>query len=153
MSEPLRKPEIAPPAPAALKELLPAPRLAVDNDNDVSPRVGERTGFEIPVWIWGAMVGCYAAFLVLLLAATGGARAGFAIAVSAAYVAMFFGTTRVMLRQAPLQPRSPLSRSGGKLATLYGPLSRGAVVAQMLVVPGAIVLFGTAVLIIRLAVF
>ena len=110
-------------------------------------------GFEVPPAIWSAMVACYALFLVLLLAATGGAHAAFAIAISAVYVAMFFGTARTMLRQAPPQPRSPLASHGGRLATLFGPLGRGEVVAQMLVVPGAVVLFGAAVLVIRLAVF
>ncbi len=141
----------------ALPELLPPVRPAEDNDNEhqvsTAPRVGERLGFEVPPAIWGAMVVCYTLFLVLLLAATGGAHAAFAIAISAIYVAMFFGTSKVMLRQAPAQPRSPLASYGGKLATLYGPLGRGEVMAQMLVVPGAIVLFGIAILVIRLAVF
>lgn len=158
MSEALRKlaPEPAyAPRDEAFRELLPPVRPAEDNDNEtlVSPRTGEQVGFEVPPAIWGAMIACYAAFLALLLAATGGAHAAFAIVISAVYIAMFFGTARVMLRQAPTQPRSPLSSYGGKLATLYGPLGRSEVVAQMLVVPGAIVLFGAAILVIRLAVF
>lgn len=123
------------------------------NDNKLSPTVGERTCFEIPAWIWRAMIACYAAFLCLLLAATGGARASFAIAISAVYVTMFFGTARAILRQAPPQPPSPLSLPTGKLETIYGTLGLKAVVAQMLVVPGAIVFFGVAVLLIRLIVF
>ena len=159
MSEALRDyaPEIEfAPVAEPLPDLMPPVRPAEDNDNEharAAPRVGEQVGFEIPPAIWGAMVACYALFLVLLLAATGGAHAAFAIAISAVYVAMFFGTARAMLRQAPPQPRSPLTSYGGRLATLYGPLGRGEVVAQMLVVPGAVVLFGVAVLVIRLAVF
>ena len=158
MSEALRK---LSPDPAfassdeAIRELLPPVRPAEDNDNQtvVAPRTGEQIGFEVPPAVWGAMIACYATFLALLLAATGGAHAAFAILISAVYIAMFFGTARVMLRQAPAQPRSPLASYGGKLATLYGPLGRGEVMAQMLVVPGAIVLFGVAILVIRLAVF
>jgi hypothetical protein len=143
------------PAEEALVEILPQVRLEEHNDNEVraAPRVGERAGFEIPPAVWGTMVACYALFLALLLAATGGAHAAFAIAISAVYVAMFFGTAKAMLAQAPAQPHSPLASYGGKLATLYGPLGRGAVAAQMLVVPGTVALFGAAVLVIRLAVF
>ena len=159
MSDALRDyaPEIEfAPVADALPELLPPIRQAEDNDNEharAAPRVGEQVGFEVPPAIWSAMVACYALFLVLLLAATGGAHAAFAIAISAVYVAMFFGTARTMLRQAPPQPRSPLASHGGRLATLFGPLGRGEVVAQMLVVPGAVVLFGAAVLVTRRAVF
>jgi len=158
MSEALRKPAPEPafaPRPDSLQDLLPPVLPAEDNDNEAvaAPRAGERIGFEVPPAIWAAMVACYALFLALLLAATGGGHAAFAIAISAVYVAMFFGTAKAMLRQAPAQPRSPLARYGGKLATLYGPLGQREVVAQMLVVPGAVVLFAAAVLVIRLAVF
>lgn len=157
MSEALRKTAPVPTAPPqdALRELLPPVRPAEVNDNEpkAAPRIGEQVGFEVPPAIWATMIACYVLFLALLLAATGGARAGFAIAISGVYVAMFFGTARAMLRQAPQQPQSPLARYGGKLATFYGPLGRSEVVAQMLVVPGAVVLFGFCVLVIRLAVF
>ena len=158
MSDALRdfatEPEYAP-ADEALLELSPQIRPSGHNyyESVAATRVGDRDAFEFPPAIWGTMVACYALFLVLLLAATGGAHAAFAIVISAVYVAMFFGTSRAMLAQAPTQPRSPLASYGGKLASLYGPLGRGEVVAQMLVVPGAVVLFGVAVLVIRLAVF
>ena len=48
-----------------------------------------------------------------------------------------FGLTKVVLRPGPSQPRSTLDR-GGELSTIYGPLRRGEVMAQMLVVPLAI---------------
>jgi hypothetical protein len=155
MSEPLRRPltdvaEVGDP----ILELLP-PLTAVEaNDNEATAdwRGGERIGFQVPPAIWGAMVACYAVFLAALLAATGGAHAAFAIAVSAIYVAMFFGVSRVLLRQGPEQPRSPLARSGGMLQTHYGPLGRREVIVQMLVVPMLIAFFGLAVLVIRLVV-
>ncbi len=154
MSEPLRQIQPSAPVAAPLARIeLPAVRPEVVNDNHAAPRVGESIGFEIPAWIWGTMIACFAAFLALLLAATGGGRAIFAIAISAVYLAMFFGTAGAILRQAPKQPVSPLERSGGRLATLYGPLTGREVAAQMLVVPGAVVFFGLAVLVIRLAVF
>ena len=137
-----------------LTELLPPLRPEEVNDNELRavPREGERRGFEIPAGIWATMIGCYGVFLAALLGATGGARAAFMIAISAGYVAMFFGLAKVMLRHAPQQPRSPLDRPGGRLQTFYGPLGRGEVIAQMLVVPMAIAFFGIAILVIRLAV-
>ena len=120
------------------------------NDNDVSaqPREGERKMFELPANIWIAMVGCYGIFLAALLAATGGASATFAIAISAVYVVMFFGTARALLRQAPPQPRSPLERSGAVLSTAFGPVGHGEVLAQVLIVPAAVAFFGIAIAII-----
>lgn len=156
MSEALRKsaPEYEARVIEPLPALLPALRPAEVNDNDLlgSAREGERRGFEIPGGMWATMIACYAVFLAALLAATGGAYAAFAIAISAVYVAMFFGTAAAMMRQAPAQARSPLALAGGRLQTLYGPLDQREVMAQMLVVPGAIALFGVAVLIIRLLV-
>jgi hypothetical protein len=153
MSEALRK-SAAPVAVSldrAIVGLSPPLLPAEDNDNQPAPRhaFGETVGFEIPAGIWIAMVSCYAVFLGALLAATGGARAGFAIAISGIYVAMFFGTARTLLRQAPRQPSSPLTRGDGKLATLYGPLAKGEVALQMLIVPALVACFGIAVAVIR----
>ena len=155
MSEALRKqtPLVERPRQDALEELLPPVQPAEVNDNEASPaRVGERLGFEIPAPVWYAMIACYGVFLAALLGATGGARAGFAIIISALYVAVFFGTVRILLRHAPAQPRSPLDGPSRRLPTLYGSLRKNEVLAQMLIVPGAVALFGVAILLIRVAV-
>lgn len=155
MSEPLRKPASPIPRTAIVGPLvnpIPPGRAAEDNDNAAAAplREGERRGFEIPAAIWWVMVGCYAVFLAELWAATGGSGyAVFMIAISLIYVIMFFGTTRVMIRQSAPRPRSPLDVPGWPLQTICGPLGRGEVVAQMLVVPLAIAFFGLAVLTIR----
>lgn len=155
MSEALRESVavLEAPRPAPIPRTLPALRPVEVNDNHVAapPREGERRGFEIPGGMWAAMVSCYGVFLAALLAATGSAEAAFAIAISAFYVAMFFGTARTLMRQTT-QAASPLARARSKLPTLYGPLGRREVMAQMLVVPGAIALFGIAILVIRLSV-
>ena len=122
---------------------------AHDNAAIPIPQTAESRLFEIPAGAWMTMVGCYAVFLIALFGAIGGGRATFVIVVSGLYVAMFFGTVRVLLRQGPAQPPSPLSRTSRALPTLYGPLSRGEVYGQMLVVPAAIALFGIAVLILH----
>lgn len=119
-----------------------------DNETTLVPLEGERLMFELPTGVWRVMFACYAVFLIALLAATGGAHAGFAIAVSAIYVAMFFGTAKVMLGQGPKQPGSPLDNSGGRLQTIYGPLARSEVFGQVLIVPAAVAFFGIAVAVI-----
>lgn len=116
------------------------------NDNQADPaRDGERRTFELPRVIWIGMIACYVVFLAALLAATGAGRAGFAIAISAVYVIMFFGTARAVARQSPRQAASPLERQGASLQTAFGPMSRGAVFGQILVVPVAVAMFGVAV--------
>jgi hypothetical protein len=58
---------------------------------------------------------------------------------------MFFGTARAMLRQSAPQPRCEFERSGAALQTAFGPLTRGEVYAQVLIVPGAVAAFGIAI--------
>lgn len=113
-------------APAALQQ--PEPRL-----------------FELPAGVWRGMIACYTIFLLALLGATGGARAAFAIAISAIFVTMFFGTARAMLKHAPPQPRSALDRPGSVLQTAGGPLARNEVYGQVLIVPAVVAFFGVAI--------
>ena len=156
MSEALRKhaPELEIAYAEPLADLLPPLVPAEGNDNEVPTalRSGERIGFEVPAGIWGAMIACYGVFIAAILAATAGGYATFSIVIAVVYLAMFFGVTKVILKHGPEQPRSPLERHGGVLQTIYGPLARRDVAAQMLVVPMAIAFFGVAVLVIRLAI-
>lgn len=135
--------ELLPPITTTLPEIQAAP----------APQVGERRGFQIPPAIWRAMIACYVVFLgALLIATSASGYAIFVIVISAFYVAMFFGVSRMIVAQGPHQPRSPLAKAQGALQTIYGPLGYREVVAQMLVVPGAIAFFGIAILVIRLVV-
>jgi hypothetical protein len=130
-------------------KLVPLPQIeANDNETIAAPQQPEARMFELPSNIWRAMIACYAIFLIALLGATGGAHAGFAIAISAIYVAMFFGTARVMLRQSSPQPRSALERRGAVLQTAYGPLARAEVYGQVLIVPAAVAFFGVGIAVI-----
>lgn len=140
LSQPLHSP-VELPISVALPE-------ANDNKVPAAPQQPECRMFELPLAIWGAMIGCYATFLLALLGATGGAKATFAIVISAVYVTMFFGTARVMLRQASPQPRSVLERPGSALQTACGPMSRADVYGQVLIVPGTVAFFGIAISII-----
>ena len=141
LAPPLRQPSDAPP------DVLVAITGLEANDNGapVTKQQPEIRMFELPALVWRIMVACYATFLLALLGATGGSHAFFAITISAVYVAMFFGTARVMLKQALPQPRSPLDRRVAALQTAYGPLPRGEVYGQVLIVPAAVAVFGIAI--------
>ena len=123
--------------------LVPLARIeANDNEAVAASQQSEARMFELPANVWRAMIACYAVFLLALLGATGGAHAGFAIAIAAIYVAMFFGTARTMLRQSLPQSHSALERRGAVLQTAYGPLARNEVYGQVLIVPAAVAFFG-----------
>ena len=153
MSDAVLRSQVATPAsepdnPRSKALVSVAPIEANDNETH-SPRLRpEARMFELPALIWGSMIGSYAIFLLALLGATGGDHAAFAIAISAIYVTMFFGTARTMLRQAPQQPRSVLSRAGSVLQTAYGPLPKGAVYGQVLIVPAVVAFFGIGICVI-----
>jgi len=154
MSEAVLKqaPFVDRPQTDALTDLLRPVRPAEVNDNEAASELlaGEQRHFQIPARFWGAMIALYAVFLSALFAATGGGYATFVIVVAAAFVAMFFGTAKVMIDQGPAQGRSPLDGPERSLETLYGPLSGREVAAQMLVVPACVAFFGIAILVIRL---
>lgn len=129
--------------------VVPLARIeANDNEAVFAPQQPEARMFELPANVWRAMIACYAVFLLALLGATGGAHAGFAIAIAAIYIAMFFGTARTMLRQSPPQPRSALERREAVLQTAYGPLARDEVFGQVLIVPAAVAFFGVGIAVI-----
>ena len=98
------------------------------------------------------MIVFYGIFFAAMLAAIGGGYGTFVLVVSVFFVAMFFGTTRAMLKQAPTQPRSPLDGPDRELSTLNGQLKSNEVALQMLIVPACAAFLGVAVLVIRLCV-
>ncbi|GGD55533.1 hypothetical protein GRI62_03340 [Erythrobacter arachoides] len=125
---------------------------ANDNETVSAPQQPEARMFELPAAVWRAMIACYGVFLLALLGATGGAQATFAVVIATVYVAMFFGTVRVLLSQSPPQARSVLDRQGAVLQTAFGPLARGEVYAQALIIPAAVAFLGIAIAIISAAV-
>jgi hypothetical protein len=108
----------------------------------------EHSDFEFPRWMWAGMLGGYATFLGGLLAATSGeGRAVFAIIISAIYIAMFFGTAR-MLANVDARRVGAFNRTGGKLNTWTGPMGIGSVAGQVLVLPVLLGFFGVAIAVI-----
>ena len=138
----------------ALADLLPQVLPAEHNDNDAAVELlrGEQRYFEIPGRLWTAMIAFYGIFFAAMFAAIGGGYATFVLIVSLFFVAMFFGTTKVMLKQGPEQPRRPLDGPDRALSTLNGRLKSREVALQMLIVPACAAFLGLAVLVIRLCV-
>ncbi|MGN6496721.1 MAG: hypothetical protein ACTHK5_05185 [Tsuneonella sp.] len=113
----------------------------------------EHSDLELPGWIWGVMLSGYAIFLAGLFAATaGGARAAFAIVISALYTAMFFGTARILTR-VDSRRVGAFTRAGGALNTWTGPMNLAAVAGQVLVLPLLLGFFGVAIAVISAIVF
>lgn len=111
---------------------------------------GLQDGFQLPGWIWQAMICAYAVFFLAITAATGrDGHAVFVIVISACFAAVYFGLASVLGAVKGRERPSPLSRRGGVLQTCYGPMDRGAVAAQILTVPACIAFFAVAILVIR----
>lgn len=156
MSEAVRHlpPVLDRPRAEPLTNLLPQIKPAEHNDNDTASELprGEQRGFEIPGSFWTAMIAFYGVFFAAMFAAVGGGYGTFVLVVSVFFVVMFFGTTAALLKQGPVQPRSPLNGAARALATLNGPLERHEVALQMLIVPACAAFLGIAVFLIRLSV-
>lgn len=102
-------------------------------------------GFQFPSSVWTLMLACYAIFFGGMTALVAGSSyALFMVTISALYVVVFFGTSMVLANLAGQSDKSPLDR-GQPLPTWCGPMSRGAVYGQVLIVPAGIAMFGMAV--------
>lgn len=110
------------------------------------PAQPEHSDMEFPTWVWTTMFACYAIFFAgLVLATRGDAEAAFVIVISAAYTMMYFGTATVLVTLKRDGHRSRFARGAAPLATLTGPMSTGAVVGQVLLIPLCLALFGLAI--------
>lgn len=127
----------------ALDEPVVGPRLVTPDQPLVQP------GFQLPAAVWKAMGACYITFFSAMAGLVGGhGFALFMVAISALYTLMYFGTGSVLARLPGIAAASPLDQ-GQALPTWTGPMDRGAVFAQVLIVPVAIALFGVAVMLVR----
>lgn len=110
----------------------------------------EPVELELSGWIWGVMALCYGTFFGGLFVATGrDGEALFAILVSVGYAAMYFGTAGLLFGLNPPRRPSAFARGLAPLQTWTGPMGTGAVVAQVLTVPGCLAFFGLAIALIR----
>lgn len=131
-----------------LEDLLPEITVAPEVLHRVQP---EQRGFELPSRVWLTMLACYGIFFLAMTTALGsGGMALFSIVVSALYASVYFGVAAVLAKQNPARDPSPLD-SKGLLDTWCGPMDRKAVYGQILVIPGAVALFGTAAAVIIIA--
>lgn len=131
-----------------LEDLLPEITAAPDVLHRVQP---EQRGFELPSRVWRTMLACYGIFFLAMATALGsGGMALFSIVVSVLYATVFFGVAAILAQQNPARGRSPLDNKG-VLDTWCGPMDRKAVYGQILVIPGAVALFGVAASVIIIA--
>lgn len=108
-------------------------------------------GFQLPASVWRLMVGCYVVFFAGMTALVAGSGlALFMVAISVLYAIVFFGVSTVLANLSGVGGSSPLDR-GDALPTWCGPMKRGAVYGQVLIVPAGIALFGVAVALIGAA--
>lgn len=114
----------------------------------VDPRPIVQPGFQLPASVWRMMGGCYVIFFAAMagLSADSG-MALFMVVISVLYTLMFFTTGGLLAALGGKQGPSPLDQ-GKPLPTWAGPMSRGAVYGQVLIVPFGIALFGAAVMLI-----
>lgn len=104
-------------------------------------------GFQLPFSIWLSMFACYGAFIAALALATGGSGpAKLVLAVSIGFMLAYFGAGSIIARQGPSDRQE--ASEAAPLQTIYGPMPMGAVRAQVLTVPIALVFFGVSILII-----
>jgi hypothetical protein len=117
------------------------------------PAQPEHNDPELPGWMWRAMFACYGVFFAGLIAAAGHSiEAGFMLAISIGYTAMYFGTAVILIAQKPAPRRSLFALGLGPLSTYTGPMSTAAVASQVLTIPMCLALFGVSIAVIRFAV-
>jgi len=105
-------------------------------------------GFQLPTSIWALMIGCYVLFFAGMIAlVAGNGFSLFMLAISIFYLVVFFSTGSILANLSGTPGGSPLDR-GEALPTWCGPMTRGSVYGQVLIVPGGIALFGIAVAVI-----
>tara|TARA_R100001244_G_scaffold47550_3_gene42286 strand:+ start:32007 stop:32447 length:441 start_codon:yes stop_codon:yes gene_type:complete len=107
--------------------------------------------FELPASVWIVMFACYAVFFAALFVATGrGIAAIFALLVSIAYTAMYFGTAAILngVGAAERKALPPAVQFDG-IATQTGWMDNRAAFAQILTVPILLAVFACAFAIIR----
>ena len=102
-------------------------------------------GFQLPSSVWALMLTCYAIFFAGMTALVAGSGyALFMVVISALYAVVFFGTGTILANLSGRNDTSPLDK-GQPLPTWCGPMSRGAVYGQVLIVPIGIAIFGMSV--------
>ena len=124
--------------------------IAAETRHD-EPAPVVQPGFQLPTSIWTLMVGCYVVFFAGMTALVAGSGfALFMVAISIFYAVIFFSMSTILANLPGTRSRSPLDE-GKALPTWCGPMDRGAVYGQVLIVPGGIALFAVAVALIGAA--
>jgi hypothetical protein len=132
---------------------LPAEQLAgLAQIHDQIPQgsVVDRS-FELPVALYGLTIACYLAFLAIMAAVFTTAELAIPMAIFVVYIAMAFGVPAMWTAIGPDNGARRLSweafrRSG--VETHYGRVTAGSAIAQVLIMPAAVLGWGIAVAVI-----
>lgn len=132
---------IAPAKLAQLAQIVGEPRQTT---------VVDRT-FGLPAALFVMTVAAYFAFLGIMTAAFGGDGLVIPMAICVVYVVMAFGVPALWTRIGPndgAQRMSWAAFQGRGVMTHNGPVSAGAAIAQVLILPLAVLIWGIAIAVI-----
>lgn len=129
------------------------PAFATHRQTHAGPVQAEPTDLEIPSGVWVAMFVSYAIFFGGLMIATGRETGAiFMVVISILYAIMYFGVAGILFTQNMPVNRSLFAKGLGPLITHTGPMSKTAVLGQILTIPFCLALFGVGIAILRFAI-
>lgn len=112
-----------------------------------APRAFFNHTFELPSGIYAASLGCFVTFLATMAVGFGNPELGILMAIFGVFFAGFYGIPVLFVKESPEGANKALTwgqfRSSG-IMTLTGRLPAGEALAQVLVLPVLIVLWGIA---------
>ncbi len=122
----------------------------VANDT-VAPRTFFNHTFELPAGVYAASLGCFVTFLATMVVGFGNPELGILMAIFGVFFAGFYGIPVLFVKESPEGTNKALTwgqfKSRG-IMTLTGRLPASEALAQVLVLPVLIVLWGLACVVI-----
>ncbi|GAA4053252.1 hypothetical protein [Parerythrobacter jejuensis] len=103
--------------------------------------------FGLPGGLYAASLGCFVAFLATMIVGFGNPELGIPMAIFGVFFAGFYGIPVLMVEEAPDESNKALTWGQFKargIDTLTGRLPAGEAIAQMMVLPVLVVLWGFA---------
>lgn len=122
----------------------------VANDTE-APRAFFNHTFELPAGVYAASLGCFVTFLATMVVGFGNPELGILMAIFGVFFAGFYGIPVLFVKESPEGTNKALTwgqfKSRG-IMTLTGRLPASEAIAQVLVLPVLIVLWGLACVVI-----
>ena len=128
------------------RELI-AEKAIVHESHPAIKRVQFDQTFEIPTGVYAASLGLFVTFLATMVVGFGNPELGIPMAIFGVFFAGFYGIPTLFVKQAPEQSNTAMSWGQFKargVKTATGHLPANEALAQMLVLPVLVVLWGFA---------